>query len=107
MKNIVHISCITLLLTGGAFAAEDDLGFSGSGQLGYVAARGNSETETLQIGAKLVYNTETWRYSGSLNSINASENDIDTTDRAELGLKADYKFSDVSYFFGSLRYEDD
>ena len=107
MKKIIHISLSTILWVGTAVAAEQDLGLSGSGQLGYVAARGNSETETLKIGANLAYNTETWRYSGFLNTINASENKVDTTDRLELGLKADYKVSERSYWFGSGRYEDD
>ena len=101
MKHITRISCTAILLTGSAMAADGDLGLSGSGQLGYLAARGNSESETLKIGANLEYKTESWRYTGFLNAIKASEKELDTSDRLELGLKADYKVSELGYWFGS------
>ena len=109
MKHFIRFACISGLLAGSAFAAneDEDLGLSGEGQLGYVATRGNSETETLKIGANLAYNSASWRYSGFVNVIKASENQVDTTNRLELGLKADYKVSERSYWFGSARYEID
>ena len=107
MKYFTRIVFTSILLTGSTLAAEDNLGLSGSGKLGFVGARGNTTTESLNIGAELTYNTETWRYTGALNALKASEDDLDTSDRVELKAKADYKVSDNSYWFGSGRYEND
>lgn len=88
-------------------AAEDELGWSGSGQLGYVAARGNTETETLKLGVNGTYELEKWRHKAFLNALFSSEDDVDTAERYELGGQSDYKIDDRSYWFGSLRYEKD
>jgi len=98
---------LSLALAGSALASEEEQGWSGEGQFGYVAARGNTETETLKIGANGTYNLEKWRYSAFFNALFSSENEVDTAERYELGGKADYKLDDISYWFGSLRYEDD
>ncbi len=87
--------------------ADDELGWSGSGRFGVVSQRGNAETETINIGAELVNNMEQWRHVLGLAVLNASENDVDTANRFELYGQSDYKINEISYWFGSLRYEND
>lgn len=101
------ITLLSLVICGLGQAEEDQPGWSGSGQFGYVAARGNTDTENLTLGLNGEYATEKWRYKAYLNGLFASENDVNTAERMELGGQADYKSDEVSYWFASLRYEDD
>ncbi|MDJ0654960.1 MAG: DUF481 domain-containing protein [Xanthomonadales bacterium] len=106
ISSVSSAALLGLLLATGA-QAEDESGWSGKGAVGVVAQRGNSETETISISAELINNLEQWRHTLGLNTLNASDDGVDTADRLEIYGKTDYKISDTSFWFASLRYEDD
>lgn len=86
---------------------EDELGWSGKGDFGLVAARGNTESETLSLGLHFANNQEKWRHQLGLTALFASRDNVDSAERYEFTGKTDYKLSPISYAFGSLRYLDD
>ncbi|MEM9532954.1 MAG: DUF481 domain-containing protein [Pseudomonadota bacterium] len=88
-------------------AQDEELGWSGKGGLGIVSQRGNADTETINITGELVNNMNQWRHLLGLAILNSSENGEDTANRFEVYGQSDYKISETSYWFGSLRYEDD
>lgn len=103
----LSIAAALALVSIPALADEEELGWSGKGGLGIVSQRGNADTETININAELVNTMEQWRHVLGLAVLNASENGEDTANRFEVYGQSDYKINDISYWFGSLRYEDD
>ncbi len=87
--------------------AQDELGWSGKGSVGFVSQRGNSETETLTISGEVIKNLTRWRHRFGAGILQSSEDGTDTADRFDLALQSDFKVDDRSYWFGSARYETD
>ncbi len=98
-------------------------GWSGAGELGFAAARGNAKSENLN--AKLAFSKEdeTWKdnfYLTALRSkgdvkiasvvdgqvVNSNRYDL-TANRYEVGGSLGYKLNERSYVVGALRYEND
>jgi len=83
------------------------------GELGLVMARGNSESETITAKADTVNELESWKHTAGFSTLYSSAVDEDTGeeektgDRFEVHGQSDYKYSERSYMFGSLRYEED
>ncbi len=107
MKKQLVAMTAALLAFQPAIAEEEELGWSGQGELGFVSARGNSDTETLNLGATAIYNLDIWRHSFNAYALRAEDSGNKTAERYGLGAQTDYKISDISYWFGNLRYESD
>lgn len=94
-----------------AFAAEDAPeepdGWSGEGEFGLVVTTGNTETETLNTALGAEYKREAWVHKAGLSALSASEDGTRTAERYQLTGKTEYHTSEVSHWFGSLRYEED
>lgn len=85
----------------------DTQGWSGEGEFGLVVTSGNTETETLNANLAAAYEQDAWLHKLGLSAISASEDETTTAERYQLTGKTEYHTSDRSYWFGSLRYEDD
>jgi putative salt-induced outer membrane protein len=113
----------TLLLALPLVALAEDGEWSGSGEVGLAAARGNSKSET--VNAKLQFKKEDDRWKDNF-YLAAQRNKgqvstfaiVDgqaavlqsyntTANRYELGASAGYKLNERSYIVGALRYEND
>ena len=87
--------------------------WKGEGELGYVAARGNTETETVSSKLKMTYATGKWSHELGLATLQSTSDDPDTgeeeetADRFQITGQSNYAVSERSYAFGSLRYEED
>jgi putative salt-induced outer membrane protein len=83
------------------------------GELGLVLARGNTESKTFTAKADATKEVESWKHTAGFSTLYSSavddETGVDekTGDRYELHGQSDYKFSERSYVFGSVRYEED
>lgn len=95
-------------------------GWSGSGEFGFAAARGNSHTENLNAKLGLNQENERWKNSfyltgmrskGDVTVVDADGNSITqfstTANRYEGGASVGYKFDPRSYLVSALRYEHD
>ncbi len=122
MKKMLLCAAVLAALPMAAFA--DDSGWSGSGELGFAAARGNAKSENLN--AKLTFKMEDdqWkdnfyltalRNKGEVTVATVGPNDQiinvknyeTTANRYEAGASMGYKLDERSYIVGALRYEND
>lgn len=110
-RGIVLLAFFTMCAAHAQEASPDDAeqpqGWAGSGELGFVATSGNTETQTLNAQIGLEYTSDPWVHSATLTAIGASEDEDTTAERYELAAKSKYLLSEVSYTYGALRYEDD
>jgi putative salt-induced outer membrane protein len=135
MPHIRHtfvIALATLLVPILARAGDNDTQnadassreWSGSGELGFAAARGNTHSENLDAKLKLGYQDDTWKNDFFLSALRAKgevktpivvdgvttgySTSYDTTaNRVEAGASTGYKFNPRSYVVGALRYDHD
>lgn len=97
---------ITFLLAVASFSAVAETKWEGEGELGYLLATGNTETESLVSRFKLIYTRERWKHTGQLEAINSSESEERTAESYTAKTESDYSMSEKYYAFGSTRYED-
>ncbi|GAB4188152.1 MAG: hypothetical protein Tsb002_14230 [Wenzhouxiangellaceae bacterium] len=88
-------------------ADEADGPWSGTGELGFVLSRGNSDTETLNANAEVVYDPDRWKHQFRVEWLRASNDGDTTAKRFTAALNSDYELDQRSYLFGALRYDDD
>jgi putative salt-induced outer membrane protein len=87
-----------------ATAAAD---WSGKGTFGGVLARGNTETETINLNLDVENKLDRWTHKAGASMLRTVTDDITSADRWELRGESQYSLTDRSYLFGALRYEDD
>lgn len=114
--------CSAVLAALPLTALADD-GWSGSGEVGFAATRGNAKSENLNAKLNFKKEDDQWKdnfYLTALRSkgettvatlvdgqvVNVS-NYKDTANRYEGGASAGYKLDERSYIVGALRYEND
>lgn len=87
--------------------AEEPTTWSGDAELGFVSTTGNTDTTTIKSRAKAEGDWEVWRNTTAFDSLNTKEDDSRSAEKYFISNKTDYKFSDVSYVFGFVSYDDD
>jgi putative salt-induced outer membrane protein len=100
-------SFAVILMCGWLVCPADAAEWSGKGEFGLVVARGNSETETLNLGLQFERKSEKWRNSLKMTALRASDDGELNAERYTLGYKSGYNFNEKSYLFGALRYDQD
>lgn len=129
--NTKALLCAALLaalpvaaLADDASTATNDGGWSGSGEAGFAAARGNAKSENLNAKLTFKKEDEQWKdmfyltalrskgevtsyVPGANNTVVAVKNYDTTANRYEAGASVGYKFDERSYVVGALRYEND
>lgn len=81
--------------------------WSGSGEVGAVAARGNTDSNNANAKIDIANEIERWKHSLLFNELYGSSNSITTNNRWEARWQSDYKLTEPLYWFGGLRYERD
>ncbi len=109
MKNRFALALAILTLPVSLYAqnAEEESGWSGKASLGYLATSGNTENSTLNTGVEVGFATGAWAHFATAAAINASENEITTTEAYELGWKSERKLTDHDFLFGRLQWRKD
>ncbi len=131
MKNIINCSLvvISIILSQNLLAeesavvstdiqgdkeiAETEAKWVSNIEFGYVATSGNTDTTSINSGVSVIYEIEKWRHSLDLKSIfgsakNATTEQIETNaERFSIEGKTDYKYSESSYGFFLINYEED
>jgi putative salt-induced outer membrane protein len=79
----------------------------GSGELGAVAARGNSESNSANAKLDIASEVERWKHSLYVYQLYGSNDSVTSANRWETRWQSDYKITEPLYWFGGLRYERD
>ncbi|NCT68827.1 MAG: DUF481 domain-containing protein [Rhodanobacteraceae bacterium] len=124
MKKILLPMTLVALLP---LAAQADDGWSGTGEVGFAAARGNAKSENLNAKLQFKKEDDQWkdnfyltalRSKGEVTSshvegtppneqiVSTKSYDL-TANRYEAGASMGYKLDERSYIVGALRYEND
>jgi putative salt-induced outer membrane protein len=95
-------------LLAGLLAVESACAdWSGKGTFGGVLARGNTDTETINLVIDVQNQLERWTHKAGATMLRTVTDDVTSADRWELRGETQYSLTPRSYIFGALRYEDD
>jgi putative salt-induced outer membrane protein len=95
----------SFVLVSAAPAAHAE--WKGKGEAGILFARGNTDTDTINVKVDMSREVDRWKNSFGLSAIRAANNGDATAKRYEGHWQTDYKLSERSFWFGGLRYEKD
>jgi putative salt-induced outer membrane protein len=100
------------LIAGPALAHDEpgatpEEGWSGTIAGGYVAVRGNTESETENFKAELFYNTGRWHHSALATAVGASQDDETSAEAYKAQAKTKYDLGAPFYAFGLAEYNKD
>jgi putative salt-induced outer membrane protein len=98
---------VAVLAFGGLASGTAAADWSGKGTFGGVLARGNTETETINLNLDVENKLDTWTHKAGASMLRTVTDDITSADRWELRGESQYSLTERSYLFGALRYEDD
>jgi putative salt-induced outer membrane protein len=94
-----------VLLASATVNAQDT--WSTRSEIGFVAARGNSSTETANAKVEIVREVNKWKYTLGSSGLFGKNQEVTTAQRVDGRFQADKAFAERSFWFGALRYEDD
>lgn len=98
-----NLVAVAVALGGNAAWAD----WSGSGQLGAVAANGNSDSRSANAKLDAVDRLAMWKHTLGLNALYGESGEVTSANRWDAAWQSDYKLTQKSFWFGGLRYEDD
>jgi putative salt-induced outer membrane protein len=98
---------VAVLVSGGLASGTAAADWSGKGTFGGVLARGNTETETINLNVDVENKLDEWTHKAGASMLRTVTDDITSADRWELRGESQYSLTGRSYLFGALRYEDD
>ena len=101
MKKILSIALLAAL-SSSAFAQ-----WKGAGEFGLAITGGNTDTQNVNGKLGLVNENDAWKHEFGVGILRSETFDVRTANRFDLGWTSGYKLTEVSYVFGSLRYEND
>ncbi len=112
MKTAMRITVCLLMVAAfitarDAAAAEEEKGFSGEGEFGYVDTSGNTETESVIANLALRYRTERWSHGLEFESYFSSDSGETTAERYVGTLQSNYHLTARGYVFVRGQYVDD
>ena len=101
------VGSIAILVTGLLAAGSASADWSGKGTFGGVLARGNTETETINLNIDVENVVDRWTHKAGASMLRTVTEDVTSADRWELRGESQYSLTERGYLFGALRYEDD
>ncbi len=112
MKFVTKIALAAFFLFAVTAVAQDeeevlDTSWNGTGELGFVAVTGNSETSSLNLKLEFIKETEIWRYRFTGSALASSEDGSKDAERYQVEAQADRKLNEKSYIFGAYRHDAD
>jgi putative salt-induced outer membrane protein len=113
MSNWVNIILAGSLFLSAAsvFAQEEEavveLGWTGTGEFGFVSTTGNTDSVALNSKLNFVLQRERWRHRFSGTALATSEDGITDNERYTMEVQSDRKLSEKSWLFGAFRWDAD
>jgi putative salt-induced outer membrane protein len=96
-----------LVLGSLVVAANASAAWKGAGEAGLVIARGNTQTDTINLKLGMSNEVDKWKHTLELAALRSTSGGAKTGDRYQFGWQSDYKYSERGFVFGALRYESD
>jgi putative salt-induced outer membrane protein len=93
------------VLGGAAVQAQAD--WTGKGEVGYVMARGNSDTSTGNAKVDMLKETEHTKQNFGASFLYGESGEVQTAQRWDGRWQTDWKITEKAFWFGGARYEDD
>lgn len=107
MKSSCRSGGLTAAVLVALLAGNTQAEWTGSGELGLVFARGNTDTQTLNTELKLGYIRGRWSNNSRFSFLRSeTDGDVDAS-RFVFDNDTDYSLSEVSYLTGVARYDRD
>lgn len=108
-KPIWTVLLASALPVAPALAQDDDapVGWRGKGELGFVSTSGNTDSETLNMLLEFIYEDQAWRHRFTATALSSSKDGETDAERYVGEYQGDRKLDEVSYIFGTVRYEQD
>jgi putative salt-induced outer membrane protein len=120
IKRKLYLAIVTTLLvtTTNVFAEEekeddkDKSPWTSSVEFGFIRATGNTTSQTYVFKGDTVYEIDKWRHTGHLEAFGQQSDDDDgkndvTAERYKASAKSDYKFTELDYVFGLVKWDKD
>lgn len=105
-KSMLTIGLLSAtLLPAGAFAANGT--WTGNVEFGYVKTGGNTDTSNLNLKAKAETSWEKWRNAVNFEAASSTTDSVTTAERYLLSDQASRQYTEHSYSFVFLGYEND
>jgi len=95
-------AAMTIVLCGSAHAD-----WKGKGEAGLVFARGNSDTDSLNLKLEMSQEVNLWKHQLDMSVLRATTSGSTSADRYQTAWQSDYELSDRSFLFGGLHYDKD
>lgn len=104
MSNATRMVSVLLLVFAASAARAE---WKGKGEAGIVFARGNTQTDTINLKLGLNTTVDRWKHELGLAALRATSDGTRTADRYLATWQSDYNYSSRTFWFGGLRYEND
>ena len=103
----IAVFLVALVWLGGGAPARAQAAWSSRSELGFVAARGNTSTESANAKFEIVRDSHKWKNTFGASGLYGKTNAIQSAQRWDARDQLDHLFSERSFWFGAVRYEDD
>lgn len=103
---IVFFVGMSLLLSAPWVSAQQP-DFSGSGELGLVINRGNSDSESANAKVEVILENNNWSNESTASGVYSRDSGNTSANRFVLANRTDYQFGGERYAVGALRYDRD
>ena len=111
LKILPGIVMLSSLFVQSVFAADakstPDTGWAGEAEVGILMTRGNTHTDSQNIKLGVSYTTEKWEHKLKLAYLRTEDNGVVSADKFSGDYRSTYRFSELDYAFGAVRYEKD
>lgn len=95
------------LLLSASWASAQQTDFSGSGELGLVINRGNSDSESANAKVEVLLENNNWSNESTASGVYSRDSGNTSANRFVLANRTDYQFGGHRYAVGALRYDRD
>jgi putative salt-induced outer membrane protein len=103
----IAVFVVALVGCGSIAPLRAQPGWSTRGEAGFVAARGNTSTQSANLKFEIVRESHKWKNTFGASGLYGKTSAIQSAQRWDARDQLDYLFSERSFWFGGVRYEDD
>jgi putative salt-induced outer membrane protein len=107
MSKGIAVFLVALVGVGGIAKVFAQAAWSSRSEAGFVAARGNTSTETANLKFEIVREQNKWKNTFDASGLYGKTSTTQSAQRWEARDQVDHLFSGRSFWFGAVRYEDD